>query len=273
VFGDFEEYQSLLRSVEWPGLDDLNSLAHVGSPRFEAQTPALLGDGLHYEARINLRGQIATRRDNWHDLLNALVWLRYPALKQALNARQVADIATVGPRERTRAQCALTLFDEGGVIVVTNDDRLMEAWDRHDWSRLFGTLAASWQNGARVMVFGHALLEHALEPPRLLVAKALVLTTPGDPRAPGVHDRAVARLAAAISGGTVLCDPQELRPLPVSGLPGWDDTARGEQSRDQFLSEAECFRPRADGRTYPAPLQLEYTSTDDDRPRMLGAHR
>ena len=45
---------------------------------FVAQTPALLADGLHYEQRIAERGEIATREGNWHDLLNALIWLRFP---------------------------------------------------------------------------------------------------------------------------------------------------------------------------------------------------
>jgi len=33
--------------------------------------------------------EIATREHNWHDLLNALVWLRFPGLKSVLNRRQV----------------------------------------------------------------------------------------------------------------------------------------------------------------------------------------
>ena len=85
--------------------------------RFVAQTPALLADGLHYEQRIAERGAIATRERNWHDLLNALVWMRYPAIKQALNRRQMTEIARMGPKQRSRAQYAMTHFDEAGVIV------------------------------------------------------------------------------------------------------------------------------------------------------------
>ena len=42
--------------------------------RFEAQTPTLLADGLHYEQRIAERRVIATREGNWHDLFNAMIW-------------------------------------------------------------------------------------------------------------------------------------------------------------------------------------------------------
>ncbi len=91
-----ERYADLLRG-EWPSVAALNAHSRDAAVRFVAQTPELLDDGLHYEQRILEHGGIATRERNWHDLLNALVWLRYPKLKRALNARQVGEIARVGP--------------------------------------------------------------------------------------------------------------------------------------------------------------------------------
>src|SRR5690348_18111697 len=112
------DYAGLLQGAEWPSIEALNDgLIDHAAPRFVAQTPDLLADGLHYEQRIAERGEIATRTGNWHDLLNALVWLRHPALKQALNRRQMAEIARMGSKQRSRAQYAMTHFDEGGVMV------------------------------------------------------------------------------------------------------------------------------------------------------------
>src|SRR5438874_9678511 len=88
----WREFDELLRGP-WPDIAALNARVGDVRARFVAQTPALLADGLHYEQRIAARGEIATRAGNWHDLLNALVWLRFPQLKQVLNARQVAEIA------------------------------------------------------------------------------------------------------------------------------------------------------------------------------------
>src|SRR5262249_50704369 len=80
----------------WPDVAGLNALVcDAEAPRFVAQTPELLRDGLHYEQRIAQRGEIATREHNWHDLLNAMIWLRFREIKAALNARQVAEIARV----------------------------------------------------------------------------------------------------------------------------------------------------------------------------------
>lgn len=256
AFAEFLRYQDLLSAPDWPDLADLNARGGGASPRFIAQTPMMLADGLHYETRIAELNQIATRAGNWHDLLNALVWLRFPALKRALNGRQTADIARVGPRERTRGQCALTLFDEGGIIVIARDLRLLEAWDRHDWPCLFGAHAAIWQQAARVLVFGHALLEHALDPEHLLVGKALVIATHADPRNPQVERDAIAQIAEAIAAGKLLLDPKELRALPLSGLAHWHRSSRNAVERAEFLQSGECFRPLAAGRHYPGPLWL-----------------
>src|SRR5690606_31101377 len=142
----------------------------------------------------------------------------YTALKRALNLRQVADIAAVGPRQRTRGQCALTHFDEAGIVVVVPDSSVLAAWDRHDWSALFLGRADDWCDRIRIHVFGHALLEHALYPQPYLVGKAHVVQSASSAEA-------LDTLAAAIAASDVLKDPLELRPLPLAGVPGWHPRA------------------------------------------------
>jgi hypothetical protein len=245
----WREFAALLTGA-WPELDALNAWARRRAlgPRFVAQTRALLGDGRHYEERI-AAGAIATRQSNWHDLLNALVWLRFAAIKTALNARQLAEIARIGRKRRSRAQCALTHFDEAGVIVWLADAALLAAWDAHDWHELFWRRRAAWRDGgAGAIVFGHALLEHALRPRQLLVGKALAVVVR---QSGNVEDAATRAVAAAIRDGTALNDPQELRPLPLSGIPGW----HGDNTVAAFYRSAPCFRPVRPGRRYPPPLQ------------------
>ncbi|HEU4671009.1 MAG TPA: DUF3025 domain-containing protein [Dyella sp.] len=246
----WSEYAGLLQGNEWPAIDALNALRReASSPCFAAQDRALLDDGLHYEQRIAERGIVATRECNWHDLFNALAWLRYPVLKRALNRRQVEEIARMGPRERSRPQCAMTHFDEAGVIVRVADPGLLTRWDAHDWHGLFWRERVAWQDGGiDVAVFGHALLEHALTPGKLLVGKALVVIAHADaPWAP-----IVAGLAADITRGELLMDPLELRPLPLSGIPGWHPDSGAEA----FHRSAPCYQPRREGRGYPRPWTL-----------------
>ncbi|KAF1006438.1 MAG: hypothetical protein GAK28_02456 [Luteibacter sp.] len=242
LLAHWDEFATFVEGGEWPDIETLNALwPPGGGMRFIAQDADLLADGQHYEERIARQGAIATRPANWHDLFNAFVWLRYGAIKRALNARQVAEIALMGPRERSRPQCALTHFDEAGMIVSLRDPAMLQAWDRHDWHGLFRTHRDAWLSGeASVEVFGHALLEHALTPDKLLVGKALVVMG-GD---------AVRVCADAIASGAVLNDPQELRPLPVSGVPGWHP----DTDEDAFYATAPCFQPVREGRVYPLPL-------------------
>jgi hypothetical protein len=243
-----ETYAALLEGAAWPDLAALNAcLPAAARERFVAQTRELLADGLHYEQRIAEHGRIATREANWHDLFNALVWLRYPALKRALNACQVAEIAEMGPSRRSRAQCALTHFDEAGVVVQLHDPALLARWDAHDWHGLFWREREAWLAGAiRVHLFGHALLEHALTPDKLLVGKALVFLSAPDETPQAL----IARCAEAVAAGRLLRDPQELRPLPLSGLPGWHAGSDDEA----FHRKAACYQPLREGRRYPAPV-------------------
>jgi DUF3025 family protein len=248
----WQHHAGLLRRAEWPSIDALNQcIADEAAPRFVAQTPELLADGLHYEQRIAERGEIATRAGNWHDLLNALMWLRYPALKQALNQRQMAEIARMGSKQRSRAQYAMTHFDEGGVIVAVRDPALLALWDAHDWHGLFWRRREAWLDGSiRLELFGHALLELALNPDKLLVGKALVFAANGQLDAPTMS----ARCAEAIASGHLLHDPLELRPLPLSGLPGW----RADNADESFHRNTICYQPRRAGREYPPPFQFSH---------------
>ncbi|WP_315387385.1 DUF3025 domain-containing protein [uncultured Stenotrophomonas sp.] len=241
LFAGVTAFHDLLAAEAWPTVVALDARLALSGKRLVPQDEALLADGLHYEQRI-AQGRIATRVENWHDLFNALVWARYPAIKQALNARQCERIQAHGPNVRDRAQAALTQFDETGVIVRVEDTALVSAWDRHDWRALFVDAEAAWQDGriAVAAVIGHALMEQALLPGRLLVGKCVVVQGSDDALA-------VQQVAKAITRGDLLRDPLELRPLPLMGIPGWE-----VRQDEAFYAQDAYFRPLRDGREYPS---------------------
>lgn len=258
LFSQLEDYRSLFSGDEWPTLAELNSawtesrLSRPPSPRpplrFVEQSEALLADGLHYETRIHERGEIATREENWHDFFNALAWLRHGNLKMALNARQTAEVARVGTRQRSRAQEAMTQFDEAGCVLLLRDPGLLALWDAHDWPGLFWREREAWNDGRiELAVFGHALYEHALLPELLLVGRCLVVLDEANS-----INAATALVADRIVGSVVLENPAELRPLPLSGVPGWHP----ETGSCTFYDQAPCFRPRRVDRSYPIPIRL-----------------
>lgn len=261
IFSRYGAFRDWFISSEWPALDALNAAMPLADRCFVRQDQILLDDGLHYEQRIAERGLIATRAENWHDLLNAAVWCRYPRIKRAINARQAGHIAEMGPARRNRAQYALTQFDEAGAVVRVRDAELLARWDRHDWVGLFSDRAEAWRDGAIavIAVIGHALLEHALAPGIQPVGKCIVVLERGGKT--GTHSEDIclddvrredARLedvARAVVEGRLLNDPQELRPLPLVGIPGWHPAQDAA-----FYAGAASFQPARPGRVYPDAL-------------------
>jgi hypothetical protein len=188
---------------EWPSLCALDALhaaraRELGATalRFAPQVkprrmprPVALAD--RYDARIALHGEVPTRERNWHDLLNALCFATFPRSKHALHLRQyralcghVQDGAARMPSARTSEQDALTLFDEGGVVVAATADaqRVLPETATHDTPALHAfaeALAACERRGlARVVPFGHALFEHMVEGIACPGASARVLVLP-----------------------------------------------------------------------------------------------
>jgi hypothetical protein len=258
LFGGIAGYRDRFVARDIAALDAALSARCVGETalRFAAQTDALLADGLHFEERIARRGTIATREANTHDLFNALIWLTHPALKRAMNARQVADIARVGKKERTRGQCALTHFDEAGAIVWLDGDDLLAAWDAHDWRALFDTHRDAWGSRIAVTIVGHALFDYALAHDIMPVAKSIAVRMPGSAIEARSRDSSIDAwpdaehaIAGAIADARWLTDPKELRPLPFAGVPGWCATQDAA-----FFATAPCFRPLRAGRRYPTPF-------------------
>src|SRR5436190_11260102 len=89
-----------------------------------------------YELRVHETGRIETRPDNLHDWFNALCWLAFPRTKARINAMHAAAI----PHERGqrgRLRDLLTIFDEGGAIVVCADEQLNQLVREHRWKALF----------------------------------------------------------------------------------------------------------------------------------------
>jgi len=181
--------------------------------RFVPQTD--LPAGTAYEQFIFDTGSVPTR-ENLHDFFNGLCWLRFPSTKQRLNQLQAAEIAAAGVREvRGPVRDALTLFDENAALLQAPEP-LWRALTERDWQSLFVTLRPLWAQ-ARLVLFGHALLEKLVTPYKSITAH--VLREPV-PMALGEDLSAWdAWLARTLSAPVLAAKP--FTPLPVLGVPGW----------------------------------------------------
>lgn len=157
-----------------------------------------------YEAFI-ARTRCVPTRDNLHDLFNGLVWLTYPQTKRRLNALQAEYIAkhgTAGPRGALRD--ALTLFDENAAVLQAPRE-LLEALRGRDWRTLFIDRRAAWQ-AARLVLFGHALMEKLLQPRKAITAHVWIVEdlSDGGQTVPAAADSRRARLVECERGPELL---------------------------------------------------------------------
>lgn len=248
-----------LRGSYWPDCDDLtritaSSRAPIvtagGRPlRFVAQQLRHEAFEDKYEPRIFLRGEVQFRSCNWHDLLNALVWLTFPRAKAALNQRHYRELERqrgCGAPNRGPAQDALTLFDEGGVIVVSANAELSRLLMDFEWKELFWRRRAAAVQAMRFYLFGHALYEKALAPFAGVTGRGVICEVDSaflaQPLAQQL-DELDARLAARIGDPARFAATRELAPVPILGVPGWCR----ENACEQYYDNIGYFRPARAG--------------------------
>jgi len=196
-----------------------------------------------YDAHCFLTGEMETREKNWHDLLNAMVWLAFPRTKAALNARHYRSQQTSrGQNQRGTHRDALTLFDECGVIICSDDDSLLDLLKNFAWKELFWHRRADVLARMRVYIFGHGLYEQALKPFIGLTGKALLL--PVDQTF--LRQSANAQIASIdetlcqlIADPNQFNHPRDLSPLPILGVPGW----AVENNESTYYDNTDYFRP------------------------------
>lgn len=188
-----------------------------------------------YDARIAKHGEVPSRTRDWHDFFNALCFATFPRAKFALHARQhaileqrVGSEATQLPGARTREQDALTLFDEGGVVVAADahvhaqlhglDDaerqHHVQQWVAHAVQARHCTVEVLGGRAA-IVPFGHALFEHLIEGLRCPggCTQWIALSEVAAQR-----DRLLDAVDVALAAA--LCDPQRfVSPKQCGGMP------------------------------------------------------
>jgi hypothetical protein len=209
----------------------LNRLSEERGIRTESGRPVRFAPpgtkDAYYEIHVYETGRVETRPESLHDYFNALAWLAFPLTKARINAMHAAEI----PRERGRRgplRDLLTIFDEGGALVQCDDELLLALLRGFHWKELFWHNREKLRRGMRVVVFGHAVLEKALEPWPGITCKAIVLPAAADP------DAAARAWLAGLPPGA---SPRSLAPLPVFGFPGW------LPQDEAFYEDARYFRP------------------------------
>lgn len=233
-----------------------------GKLEFEAQ----------YEPRCYLKGEVPTRADNWHDLLNALVWLTFPKAKAAINGRHYAALTQAalpeGSSERGAVRDAITLLDESGVIVPYADDDSAELLRGFRWKELLWhrreQLDANHFDGLRTgmgfYIFGHGLYEKALNPYVGMTGQGLLLPVEKAFFTWSLERRLAhldEQLAAYLSNAENARNTRELSPVPLLGIPGWsadNEMATYYDNTDYFRAGRQSSAQRKPLNTAPSSV-------------------
>ena len=203
----------------------------------------------YYELHIAETGEVETRA-NWHDLFNALAWITYPRAKARINAQHAAILQEGGEaeaRKRSPERDALTLFDEGGVIVASSSVALLRFIVDFEWKALFWERREEAREKMRFFVFGHACYEQALSPYIGMVAKTVFVPVSDFffMLAPESQLEEADKLVAShFASRARFASPRSMAPMPVLGVPGWHFDAQDEA----FYDDARHFRSKDPGR-------------------------
>lgn len=239
----------------FPTLEDGNALLLARRPpiavsnghpvRFVPQAHGRLAFEAQYEPRCYLCGEVQTRADNWHDLLNALVWLTFPRAKAAINARHYQSLMNVEPdagSQRGAVRDTNTLLDESGVIVVHADDELAGLLRDFRWKELFWQRREQVRNRMGFYLFGHGLYEKALQPYVGMTGQGWLVRVEAEffgwPLAQQL-DHLDESLAAYLADPEHGRSTRELAPIPLLGIPGW----AAENEHVNYYDNTDYFRP------------------------------
>lgn len=258
-FPTLQECNALLLAHE-PSIKVHNGMSlsfvpqEYGKLEFEAQ----------YEPRCYLKGEVPTRADNWHDLLNALVWLTFPQAKAAINGRHYAALTQAalpeGSSERGATRDAITLLDESGVIVPYADEGLAELLRGFQWKELFWHQREQLEANMGFYIFGHGLYEKALNPYVGMTGQGLLLPVEKAFFTWSLERRLAyldEQLAAYLSNAENACSTRELSPVPLLGIPGWsadNEVATYYDNTDYFRSGRQSAAQRKPLNTAPSSV-------------------
>ena len=100
------------------------------APVFVPPPPRAIS-AIEFERRVVEQNELILRPNSLHDLLNALVWLTFPKTKRAISEAHVALGVNANGKTRPRRRDVLTLFDESGIIILSENDTLRNMNQQH----------------------------------------------------------------------------------------------------------------------------------------------
>ena len=200
----------------------------------------------HYAPRIYLTGEIQTRTENWHDFFQFLTWFMFPKTKAVINsihvpAAQARIDGNIDLGRRSPVENMLSLFDEGGAVILSSDESLLQLIRDFKWKELFWQRRDELASKLNFVAFGHALYEKGLSPYIGMTANCILIKVDeGLLKSSNEQqlDWIDTHLANLFEDGSVYQKPKDLSPFPLLGLPGWDR----QNENEEYYDNQQYFR-------------------------------
>ncbi len=227
---------SLLERIDRSEL--IQSLNALGREREIAlsfiPSPSQKLSAVEYETRIVHQRELIVN-DNWHDIFNACIWLTFPKTKRTISDLHVS-LGSGENNQRPRRRDVLTLFDESGMLMVSERSDFREMNEHHQWRKLFVEHRDEFVTQVKPILFGHGAMEQLVTQfHRGLTVKAMWIELSSETSLDALDDH----LASQIQRDTLLTDNERRVPLPLLGVPGWFDENKSESCYDDL----QVFRP------------------------------
>jgi hypothetical protein len=232
--------------TDWPTLDEFN-LVLQKNPIASRKNFRVVKQDIYqnefehgYEQRIFLKNELQTRTKNWHDFFNFCIWLTFPKTKNTINQLQFEDAKQqyhLQSKQRTLLQNRLTIFDENGIVVVSQSPHLTKLLTTFEWKELFWNHREEVKKHMRFFIIGHAIYERMLSPYIGLTAHGKILSVGNDFFDYSLEDqlKKVDEFAAAFLQKKTI---EKFFPAPLLGIPGCDK--RNEE--ESYYENESYFR-------------------------------
>ena len=134
-------------------------------PCFASQATKMSADDYHHQ--IYTHQTIHLKPNSNHDLLNAFMWLSLP-LTRTINFKQMIQAresrSKIEPNKRSFLEDRITLFDESGIAIFSDQEDLLALIEQRDWTNLFWNRRESVLKHLEIWIVGHGLYEQLLRP-------------------------------------------------------------------------------------------------------------
>jgi hypothetical protein len=197
-----------------------------------------------YEENIFRNKKVYTRPNSWHDFFNNITWLLWPKTKWAIADTILAQRSEQkgSNKNRVAKQSFLAQFDECGMLIVTAAPNLVHEILEHNWLGLFFNQRAQHALFEPI-VFGHGLMEKAIDPYIGMTGKAMIIVVKPDYfnlctiTKLKFLDQVASQL---ISSKYCPQSPKSLQPFPLLGMPGWHPN----NEQEKFFEQKHYFRAK-----------------------------